>query len=985
MSPTSARPPVTDAAAAGVLEGLNDEQRAAVTHGEGPLLIVAGAGTGKTAVITRRIAWLIATKRARPDEILALTFTDKAASEMESRVDVLVPYGMVGATLSTFHAFCDRFVREHAIELGMTSQLRVGTRADMLVFLREHLFDLGLSRYLPLGQPDQHLDALLTVFDRARDEDVSPERYREFAEGLAAAASTDEERDRAAAEQEKAAAYGAYQRLLLTHGRVDFGSQISLALRLLRERPYLRRELQDRYRYLLVDEFQDTNHVQFELVKLLAGGRRNLTVVGDDDQSIYRFRGAKIENLLGFLDAFPGSKVLLLRHNYRSGQRILDVAHRAIRYNDPARLEARDPERFAKRLIAARGTDGEILHRSYPTGSDEAEAVAAEIAAHLDAGTHTAREIAILARTHVQLDGFALALTARGVRFQRATQRGLYRRPEVLLCLEVLRAIADPDDGGSAFTVLGDPLFEVDPVDLARLSAHASRSNRPLMMLAGEAAHDPGSHLTDASRAGILRWLDLHRRLAASAVRRATSEVLYEFVSESGLLGRLSADETAEAAERVQNLGKLFGIVTRVGAILRQDRVAAFVAHLDLLIEAGDDPAAASPDLEEDAVQLLTAHNAKGLEFPIVYLVQLAAGRFPLPSRTDALEFPPELRGGGDPRLDHEREERRLFYVAMTRARDRLVLSHAADYGGDRTRKASAFVVEALDLPSPPKAARGASALEALSRFAPAAEPIPPVLAPLPADRPLRLSHNQIDDYLTCPFKYRYAHVIQVPLASDPQAMYGIAVHEGIRAWLAPRLRGHPVTLDDVLVEYERAWSSEGFYSREHEERRFAEGREALRRFVVRDQASGRMPLAIEMPFQFALGNDIVVGRWDRIDEAPDGIVLIDYKTSEIEDAEKATRRAQDSVRNDQLGLYALAYHETRGALPRRVQLHFVGTGVTGDALVEPVHLERARARIRTAAAGIRAAEFGATPDPATCAYCPYNRFCPYAAARGRV
>src|SRR5436190_3184781 len=325
MSPTSARPPVTDAAAAGVLEGLNDEQRAAVTHGEGPLLIVAGAGTGKTAVITRRIAWLIATKRARPDEILALTFTDKAASEMESRVDVLVPYGMVGATLSTFHAFCDRFVREHAIELGMTSQLRVGTRADMLVFLREHLFDLGLSRYLPLGQPDQHLDALLTVFDRARDEDVSPERYREFADALAAAASTDEERDRAAAEQEKAAAYRSEERLLLTHGRVDFGSQISLALRLLRERPYLRRELQDRLRYVLVDEFQDTNHVQFELVKLLTGGRRNLTVVGDDDQSIYRFRGAKIENLLGFLDAFPGTRVILLRRNYRSGQAILDA------------------------------------------------------------------------------------------------------------------------------------------------------------------------------------------------------------------------------------------------------------------------------------------------------------------------------------------------------------------------------------------------------------------------------------------------------------------------------------------------------------------------------------------------------------------------------------------------------------------------------------------------------------------------------------
>ena len=385
--PSSTPPPMTFATGAPaaasevILEGLNPEQREAVTHGAGPLLVVAGAGTGKTSVVTRRIAWLIAEKRARPEEILALTFTDKAAAEMESRVDVLVPYGFVGATLSTFHAFGDRLVRKHAVELGLTSRLRIGTRADLLVFLRERLFDLGLDRYLPLGQPDRHLDALLSVFDRARDEDVSPEQYAAFAERLLAEAGDDEElRDRAEAEREKARAYHAYQQLLIEHGRVDFGSQIGLALRLLRERPYLRREIQERYRYVLVDEFQDTNHVQFALVRMLAGARPNLTVVGDDDQSIYRFRGAKVENLLGFLDAYPGTRVVVLRQNYRSGQRILDLAHRMVRFNDPDRLEARDPERFAKRLIAARGVMGEVEHHAYETASDEADAVAAEVA-----------------------------------------------------------------------------------------------------------------------------------------------------------------------------------------------------------------------------------------------------------------------------------------------------------------------------------------------------------------------------------------------------------------------------------------------------------------------------------------------------------------------------------------------------------------------------------------------------------------------------
>ena len=265
--------PPADPGADPILEGLNPEQLEAVTHGDGPLLIVAGAGTGKTQVITRRIAWLIATKRARPEEVLGLTFTDKAAAEMEARVDVLVPYGFVGATISTFHAFCDRLVREHAVELGLTSRLRVETPAEILVFLRERLFELGLERYLPLGNPDQHLRSLVTLFDRARDEDVAPAQYQAFAERLAAETGDDPgQRDRAVAEAEKARAYAAFQRLLLEHGRVDFGFQISLALHLLRERPYVLREVRDRYRHVLVDEFQDTNHVQFELVKLLAAG-----------------------------------------------------------------------------------------------------------------------------------------------------------------------------------------------------------------------------------------------------------------------------------------------------------------------------------------------------------------------------------------------------------------------------------------------------------------------------------------------------------------------------------------------------------------------------------------------------------------------------------------------------------------------------------------------------------------------------------------
>jgi len=978
------------------LERLHPEQRDAVTHGEGPLLIVAGAGTGKTQVVTHRIAWLISEKKARPEQVLALTFTDKAAAEMESRVDQLVPYGLVGATIATFNAFCDRLVREHAVELGLTSRLRVESEAEILVFLRERVFELGLERYLPLGRPDDNLRELVRLFSRARNEDVDPERYAAFAATLVDAAGDDaEKRDRAAAEQEKARAYAKFEQLLFAAGRVDFDSQIRLALRLLRERPHVRRAVQEQYRWILVDEFQDTNHVQFELVRLLAGTRRNLTVVGDDDQSIYRFRGAKIENILQFLEVFPGARQVLLNRNHRSGQRILNDAHRLIRANDPARLEVQNG--LDKRLLAQREDpvtgetlQGAVEHHAFASGRDETAWVADQIADAIESGAARAADFAVLGRAHNHLDAFAVALQARGVPFRRVGTRGLYSRPEVMLCLNALRTVADPDHG-AVHPVLGDPRFGADPVDLARLGHRAKRFNRGLLKLAVEAAagRDHGEPLSPATRDAVQRFAALHARLCESAIRRPTSEVLYQFVSESGMLGELSDDLNAEALEKAQNLNKLFGIVSRVGPLLRSDRVPAFIEHLDLLIEMGDDPSAAELEANEDTVSLLTAHGAKGLEYPVVFVVNLVEQRFPQYNKAEGLEFPAELRqlhtgilGAGDPREDHYREERRLAYVAMTRAKDRLVLTHASDYGGRRAAKMSRFVSEALGLPAAPKGAKAASALQSIQRYAPAAEPAAAPIAPLPDGRALTLSHAQIDDWLTCPLKYAYAHVAHVPLAGDPQFMYGNAIHHAIKVWHQHRIKGLPISADDVVGAFDSAWSSEGFLSLEHEELQQAQGRDALRRFVARDAADPRTPLAVETEFKFKVGDDVVIGRWDRIDERREGIVLVDYKSSEVDDAEKAEQRAKESLKDGQLGLYALAYHESRQVMPAAVELQFVGTGVTGSAEVEPEHLERARERVREAAAGIRAAQYPPRPDQRNCGYCSYRLFCQHSAAR---
>ena len=335
------------------------------------MLVVAGAGTGKTQVITRRIAWLIASRRAKPSEILALTFTDKAADEMAVRVDQLVPYGYTDTSIATFHAFGDRLIREYALELGLAPDVRVLSRAEVVIFLREHLYEFELQEYRPLGDPTRFLGALATLFSRCKDEDITPSTYSAYADRVAAealalaeaseAGSSGAEAAAALAEDarrqvELARAFGRYQDLLAANGFIDFGDQVALALRLVRDSAAARTAIAGRFRYILVDEFQDTNRAQAELVSLLAEPHRNVTVVGDDDQAIYAFRGAAVDNILDFEARYGSARTVVLRRNYRSLGPILDASYRLVRFNDPDRLEVRTG--ISKRLKAERRDPG---------------------------------------------------------------------------------------------------------------------------------------------------------------------------------------------------------------------------------------------------------------------------------------------------------------------------------------------------------------------------------------------------------------------------------------------------------------------------------------------------------------------------------------------------------------------------------------------------------------------------------------------------
>jgi DNA helicase-2/ATP-dependent DNA helicase PcrA len=965
-----------------ILQGLSPAQREAVLHGDGPLLIIAGAGTGKTTVLTRRIAHMIAGKRARPEEILALTFTEKAAAEMAERVDQLIPYGYAETWISTFHAFGDRVLREAALEGGLNPEFRVLTRPEQIIFLRERLWRLPLERFRPLGDPTRHLGALLGFVSRAKDEDVSPAAYREWAETRAAAATSEEEADEAARHREVAAFYETYQSLLAEAGVVDFGDQIHGALSLLRERPALRSRLRERYRYLLVDEFQDTNHAQLELVRLIAGETANITVVGDDDQAIYRWRGAAAANLLAFRELYPGARQVVLTDNHRSTQPILDTAGRLIAYNNPYRLEVMAG--IDKRLRADRPAGPGVLHRHFDTVSAEADHVAAAIDAKLREGFRP-RDVAVLVRSNEDAEAFLRALNVKGVPHRFSGSRGLYTREEVRLLVSFLRALAHPEDSVSVFYLAASEAYGMPEGELLRLNHYASRKTRPLVdVLRGLPDNEDLAGISGAAREAAVRMLKDLESAAADVPRLRTGEVLYRFLQSSGLLARWSQGASASAEAKVKNVAKFFETVKAYGDVAVHDRVPAFVAHLDLLREAGDDPAVAEADPDEDAVHVLTVHKAKGLEFPLVFLVGCAEGKFPVQRRREPLELPAELvkeaLAGGDA---HLQEERRLYYVAMTRAKDELVLTSAADYGTGRLRKVSRFAVEALDLASPAPIPRKSQALEALARHQPAPADAMRGM-PLVHEGVLRLSFNQIDDYLTCPLKYRYVHVLRIPLLAHHRVVYGSAIHKAVQQHFKARLEGRAFGADELVGAFRDAWVSEGFLSREHEELRLREGEATLRRFHREEAAAPLQPTAVEQEFSFfvdegqgAARRTKIVGRYDLVVERDRHVSILDFKTSAVDDPKKAQERARDSL---QLDIYALAHLETTGRLPDWVELRFLESGLAGGKRPSRDDAERTRGQIREVAGRIRRRDFPATPSYLACGQCAFREICPYTA-----
>ncbi|MBI3070361.1 MAG: UvrD-helicase domain-containing protein, partial [Candidatus Levybacteria bacterium] len=453
---------------------LNKEQLEAIRHAEGPLLIIAGAGTGKTTVITERIKHLILKKKVRPSEILALTFTEKSAQEMEERVDVAMPYGYTQMWISTFHAFCDRIIRNEAIHIGLNPSYQLLTEAETILFLRENLFKFNLEYFRPLGNPNKFLEGLLQHFSRLKDEDISPSEYLRWAQNQKSKGDENEVKKTL----ELANAFRTYEELKIKEGVMDFSDLIGNALKLFRTRKNILTNYQNQFKHILVDEFQDTNFAQNTLAILLSGERKNITVVGDDDQAIYRWRGAAIANIIQFKKHFPKAKIITLTANYRSTEEILNASYQLIQNNNPDRLEVK--ERINKKLVSMRKVRGykiELIHAERV--EDEAEMVAKKIQ-ELTRNQYRLADIAILLRANDHSQPFIRAFERHKIPYQFLGPGRLFHQEEIKDLIAYLKVLYNFEDSSSLDRVLVMPAFDFESIEIAALLNLAKKKNYTL-------------------------------------------------------------------------------------------------------------------------------------------------------------------------------------------------------------------------------------------------------------------------------------------------------------------------------------------------------------------------------------------------------------------------------------------------------------------------------------------------------------------------
>jgi len=978
-----------------LLKDLNLEQKKAVSYGAGPLLIVAGAGTGKTTVITQRVAWLIEQEMAKSDEILALTFTDKAAGEMEERLDKLLPYGYVDLWVMTFHSFCERMLKNHALDIGVPNDFKLLNQTEQWLLVRENLDKFNLDYYRPLGNPTKFIHALLKHFSRCKDEEIWPADYLEYAAGLKidldkmestggkGKNKKESEVDESEIKrlEEVANAYHIYQQLLLDNEALDFGDLINYTLKLFKERPNILKFYQHKFKYILVDEFQDTNWAQYELVKLLASPKNNLTVVGDDDQSIFAFRGASMSNILHFKEDYPKSVEVFINKNYRSRQNILDMAYNFIQLNNPERLEVKlGNEKLNKKLASQHKGKGIIEHLHAADEGEEVAAVVNKIIQLKNEDSYASwNDFAILVRANNQAEAFLNGLSYAGVPFNFVAAKGLYAKEVVRDVLAYLKLLDNYHESLALWRILNLEMIKINIEDLMELTRFAQRKTYSLY----EAINQIGtlkniSADTSKKVSYILKKIKEHTALARE---KSIKEVVLKFLNDFKYNEYLLAKNDEKSFSYLRSFLKKIEQFEKTN---NEKNAANFMQLVELELESGEQ-GDLPKDVEEgpEAVKVMTVHGAKGLEFNYVFVVNLVDKRFPSIERGELIELPDALVKEIVPQGDiHLQEERRLFYVAMTRAKRGLWFSSAENYGGKTRKKLSRFLYEiGLEKSKIKNQKSKISPKPEIKNF------------DVKYKLPTVFSYSQLKAFETCPYQYYLAYILKIPVRGKAVFSYGKTMHSALqkfmamikqsagskqerlfasdnREQLAGSVKNKLPPVEELIHLYKESWIDDWYESKKQKEDYKKQGEKSLRGFY--QQIKDKLPevLALEQGFNFKLDQYTIRGVIDRIDKLGDKVELIDYKTGRA--------KTEKSIEKDQLLIYQMAAKDVFGFEVENLTYYYLDDNSAVSFLGSERDLAKIKEKILKLIAGILSADWQAVATQHNCQYCDFNEICKY-------
>src|SRR6267142_1864232 len=964
---------------------MNAAQKRAIEHRDGPLLVIAGAGTGKTRVITERIRHLLESDDSLFGEnILGLTFTNKAAGEMKTRVVKAAGDRGKDVTLATFHAFCESLLADADPERLMLDKV------DHWILLRRNMVLLQLDQYRRLADPGQFLNDFVEFFSRCQDELVTWEDYQRYAEDLAgqlererASLDDDMHKERFEGVQKQyeiARAYRASEELLREKKRVSFGSLITGAVDLLERDSALRAALQEKYRYILVDEFQDTNIAQLRLLELLAGDRRNIFAVGDNDQAIYRFRGASFGSFQLFLQRFAGWKPgedsapfrVSLTDNYRSTPNILRVAAQVIGQNAVS-------ADFPKKSLDANRKEGEKIRISELEKEEEEASWVSDELQRIHSAGRKWKDFAILYRQHAHRDELVAELSRRKIPFV-ISKLSILDHPLVKDVIAYLRLIGTPYDDIACARVLSAPAWHLEASDLVRLAERAKKEKKSiydsLQVPQGQLAFDD-SH---AASKELLEFLAAQRR---TLKRRAAREILTD------LLEWLEVPQRAAQQDR-KYVNRLTGFAKEWEPKSETRLLPEFIEYLDFYSQAGGN-ISLEDDAPADAVQLMTVHGAKGLEFPHVFLLRVNSKKFPATERSRTFEFPAALMKEGEPAEQfHIQEERRLFYVALTRAEERVTVTTLTEKKG----RVPVFIEDMLLDPEIKR--------RDIRMFAPKVSPWPQTTIPFanseaqlfpvssipskifsriadwaeqfhpPSPEPLTLSPSAVSGYRSCPQQYLFGYLWSLREGPRATLTFGAVMHNTVRRFVDQLRKGVRLPWDDIVRIFETEWKSAGFEDDYQEQGYKKDGLEQLRVFHASILENPPQVLEQEKRFELPLENDVVLtGRMDQINSigGKKDVEIVDYKTGK-------PKKAAHAKKDIQLSIYSIAAREILELNPVRLVFHYLQHNERQETMRDAKQLDEAQKIVQEVASEIRAGSF--PPNPGfSCKSCAYRPICP--------